>query len=419
MKSKQRFAPASVLYATVGNIMCRNTSYSNQVSHPTPCIKKRPQFKTASWLVLLLVVAIVSVTRADATDDYVRTEMVKRKIPALSVAVLRDGRVIKEAAFGVSNVELVAPATLDTVYMLASMTKVFTGAAIMLLVQEGRISLDEPVSKILLQLPSTWTTVTIRHCLSHTSGLPDAFIDDINATAMSADRSSLLEALAKIPAAPAGQQSVYNQTGYILLGMIIEKISGLSYENFVQTRLLKPAGMSHASFGDAWQIIPGRADLYTALDITPDHSKLRVQDGEPVLLHDRILHYGSKYWPDYMAPAALLNGSIRDLVNWEKTLAAGTPINPSSLNEMISPYKLPDGKSGDFGLSFFTKPFGPNVHRYAMASYGGGAATWRLAIPSKHLTVIVLTNLQDSGPEELALGIAALYEPTITESVAH
>jgi CubicO group peptidase (beta-lactamase class C family) len=147
--------------------------------------------------------------------------------------------------------------------------------------------------------------------------------------------------------------------------------------------------------------------------------KLQLHNGEPVLLHDRILHFGSKYWPDYMAPAALLNGSIRDLVNWEKALAAGKIIKEASLNEMTTPYKLPSGKSGDFGLSFFTKSFGPNVHRYAMVSYGGGAATWRLSIPEKHLTVIVLTNLQDSGPEELALGIAALYEPSITEPVAH
>jgi CubicO group peptidase (beta-lactamase class C family) len=383
------------------------------------CQEMRYQFKTACWLVPLLVVTFVSVTRADSTDDYVRAEMAKRKIPALSIAVLRDGRVLKEAAFGVANVELAAPATLDTVYTLASMTKVFTGAAIMLLVQEGRISLDEPVSKILPQLPTAWSAVTIRHCLSHTSGLPDAFIDDINATARSGYINTLLETLAKMPTVPSGERSIYNQTGYILLGMIIEKISGLSYENFAQTRLLKPSGMSHASFGDAWQIIPGRADLYTALDITPDHSKLQLHDGEPVLLHDKILHYGSKYWPDYMAPAALLNGSIGDLVNWEKALAAGKLINASSLNEMIAPYKLPDGKSGDFALAFFTKSIGPNVHRYAMASYGGGAATWRLAIPSKHLTVIVLTNLQDSGPEELALGIAALYEPSITEATAH
>jgi CubicO group peptidase (beta-lactamase class C family) len=350
------------------------------MSHPTPRQMKRYPFSTACWLAPLLAISIASVTWADATDDYVRTEMVKRKIPALSVAVLRDGRVIKEAAFGVANVELGAPATLDTVYTLASMTKVFTGAAIMLLVQEGHISLDEPVSKILPQLPSTWSTATIRHCLSHTSGLPDAFIDDINATAMSADLNTLLETLAKMPTAPAGERSIYNQTGYILLGMIIEKISGMSYETFVNTRLLAPAGMSRARFGDAWEIIPGRADLYTALDITPDHLKLQLHNGEPVLLHDRILHFGSKYWPDYMAPAALLNGSIRDLVAWEKALAAGKIIKESSLKEMTTPYKLPSGKSGDFGLGFVALSFGPNVHRYAMVSYGGGAATWRLGI---------------------------------------
>jgi D-alanyl-D-alanine carboxypeptidase len=402
-----------------GSIMRRNTSSDKQKSRPLHWQRERYRHKTACWLVPLFAITFVSVTRADATDDYVRAEMVKRKIPALSVAVIRDGHVVKEAAFGVANVELSAPATLNTVYTLASMTKVFTAAAIMLLVQEGRISLDEPVSKILPQLPSTWSAVTIRHCLSHTSGLPDAFVDDINATAMSGDLSSLLEALAKIPASPAGERSVYNQTDYILLGMIIEKIGGLSYENFVRTRLLKPAGMSHASFGDAWQIVPGRADLYTALDITPDHSKLQLHDGEPVLLHDKILHYGSKYWPDYMAPAALLNGSIGDLVNWEKALASGKLVNASSLNEMIAPSRLPDGKVGDFGFGFFTKSFRPNVHRYAMVSYGGGAATWRLAIPEKHLIVIILTNLQDSEPEKLTLGIASIYEPSISESVAH
>lgn len=80
---------------------------------------------------------------------------------------------------------------------------------------------------------------------------------------------------------------------------------------------------------------------------------------------------------------------------------------------MTTPYKLPGGRSGDFGLSFFTKSLGPSVHPYAMVSYGGGAATWRLAIPEKHLTVIVLTNLQDSEPEKLALGIASLYAPSI------
>ena len=194
--------------------------------------------------------------------------------------------------------------------------------------------------------------------------------------------------------------------------MIIEKLSGMSYEKFVQTRLLDPAGLPGARFGDGWAIIPNRADLYTALDITPDHLKLQLHDGKPVLLHDRILHYGSKYTPDYMAPAALLNGSIRDLVNWEAALAEGKVLKASSLKEMATPYRLRDGRNGDFGLGFVTLSL-PNAGPFAMVSYGGGAATWRLTIPERHLTVIVLTNLQDSQPESIALGVAALYEPSV------
>jgi CubicO group peptidase (beta-lactamase class C family) len=382
-----------------------------------PIPKKCGRCAIVLWLAPFVLVATSAVTHADATDDYVRTEMAKKKIPGLSVAVMRDAHVVKEAAYGVASVELGAPVTLDTVYMLASMTKIFTAAAVMQLVQERRISLDEPVTQILTQLPAQWSTITIRHCLSHTSGLPDVVTDDINVFTVSGDRDSALSEIAKQSLKPAGVASVYNQTGYVLLSMVIEKISGMSYKNFVQSRLFNPAGMKTARFGDAWAIIPGRADLYTALDIAPDHLKLLIRDGRPVLLTDKILHYGSKYMPDYMAPAGLLNGSIRDLVNWEKVLAEGKLLKTSSLKEMATPYRLRDGRSGDFGLGFVTLSL-PNAGPYAIVSYGGGAATWRLTIPEKHLTVIVLTNLQDSQPESIALAIAAFYEPSVATTHA-
>src|ERR1700733_2724129 len=101
------------------------------------------------------------------------------------------------------------------------MTKIFTAAAVMQLVQEGRISLDEPVTQILTQLPTQWSAVTIRHCLSHTSGLPDVLTDDVNGTTVSGDRDTALADVAKQPLKPPGTASVYNQTGYILLGMIM------------------------------------------------------------------------------------------------------------------------------------------------------------------------------------------------------
>jgi D-alanyl-D-alanine carboxypeptidase len=377
-----------------------------------------------------ILVTTVGVTRADATDDYVHRQMEKKKIPGLTIAVIRDGHVVKEAAYGKASLELNVPTTLDTSFHLASMTKIFTAAAIMQLVQEGRISLDEPVTQILAQLSTQWSAVTIRHCLSHTSGLPDVLTDDVNATVVSGDRDTALADVAKQPLKPAGVESVYNQTGYVLLGMIIEKISGMSYEKFVQSRLLNPAGMKTARFGDAWAIIPGRADLYTNLDITPDHTRLLMRDGRPVNLTDRILRYGSKYLPDYLAPAGLLNGSIRDLVSWETALSQGNLLKSVTLADMAIPYKLVDGKDGIWGLGYVSAPmnmfgsstatksggpFGP----YVTVSYGGGAATWCMAIPEKHLIVIVLTNLQGANPQGLAADIATLYEPSLVTASTH
>ena len=169
------------------------------------------------WLTLAAWPTVNSIARADAVDDYVRSEMSKRRIPGLSLAVIRDDKVLKEAAYGVASVELGAPVTLDKSYPLASMTKIFTAAAIMQLVESGRISLDESVTKILPQLPAKWGAVTIRHCLSHTSGLPDILTDGINGTTISGDWDAALKALAKMPAQEPGERSVYNQTGYVLL----------------------------------------------------------------------------------------------------------------------------------------------------------------------------------------------------------
>jgi CubicO group peptidase (beta-lactamase class C family) len=330
----------------------------------------------------------------------------------MSVAVIQNNQVIKESAYGLASIELNVPATLETSYSLASMTKIFTTSAIMVLVQDGKITLDESITKVLPQLPAKWSKVTIRNCLSHTSGLPDEITDDVNLTPINGDREELFKILAKKPVRPIGDASVYNQTGFTILGMIIEKISGVPYEKFVEARVLKPANITGVTYGDGWSVIPGRSDLYTKLEITKDHTKLLMGEHGPVVMSDKIVRYGSKYMPDYMAPAGLINGTIRDLVNLEKAFAEGTVVNAASLKEMSTTYRLNNGKDGDFGLGFTTEsPGGP----YKAVSYGGGAAAWRIAFPERNLTVIVLTNLQGDQPQLIALKIAALVDPEIAE----
>jgi len=348
----------------------------------------------------------------DKIDSLILKEMAGKKIPALSIAVIKNNKVIKESAYGLASIELNVPATLNTSYSLASMTKIFTASAVMLLVQDGKISLDESITKVLPQLPANWSNVTIRHCLSHTSGLPDVITDDVNVTPITGDRNELFEILAKKPIKPAGENSVYNQTGYTLLGMIIEKLSGMPYEQFVQNRILNPANITGAAFGDSWSIVPGRSNLYTSLKITADHTKLFIGEHGPEVMEDKIFHYGSKYMPDFMAPAGLINGTILDLINLEKAFDNGSLLKQETLKLMSTPYKLNNGENGAFGLGFLTVSFGGP---YNAVSYGGGAATWRLSYPDRKLTVIVLTNLQGSQPQGLAAKVAAIIDPEVAE----
>ena len=197
-----------------------------------------------------------------------------------------------------------------------------------------------------------------------------------------------------------------------VIAMIIEKASGMPYEEFMKAHVFKPANMASAAYGDGWAVIPGRSDLYTALEITKDHGKLLMGAQGPEVMQNKIYHYGSKYMPTLMAPAGLLNGSIRDLLNWEKTMADGALLTAASQKEMVTPYRLNNGKEGDFGLGYVTASFGGP---YKAVSYGGGAATWRLSYPERNLTVIVLTNLQGDQPQAIAAKIAALVDPEVAD----
>ena len=367
----------------------------------------------AAGMVTSLFALAAPPAHADEVDDYVRAEMAKKKIPGMAVAVLRDGKLVKESVYGVASIELNVPVVKDTSFVLASMTKVFTASSVMLLAQDGKLTLDEPIGTLLPQVPAAWQGVTVRQCLSHSSGIPDVMVDQMNMTPVASDREEMFAKLGNLPVGKPGEAVAYNQTCYALLGMAIEKLSGMGYEEFVQKRIFAPAHMTHASFGDAWAIIPGRSDLYTADGITKDRTRLEVRDGGPVIMTDKILRYGSKAMPDYLAPAGLLNGSIGDLVNWEQAMEEGKLVTPANQRDMSTPYKLNDGKNGDFGLAFLVTPLGP----YHVVSYGGGAATWRFSVPEKHMTVIVLTNLQASNPQALAAGIMGKYDAEIAKLV--
>jgi CubicO group peptidase (beta-lactamase class C family) len=356
-------------------------------------------------LPLLMIVATGASLQADQIDEYVRAEMKSRRIPGMTLAVVKDGKVVKQQAYGLASVELNVPVRPETVFLLASLTKTFTSAAILLLIEDGKLSLDDSATKLLPDLPVSWAPVTVRHCLSHTSGLPDIRKEE---KLIAYTRRNLLKKLAVMPIQKPGEKAVYNQTGYILLGMIIEKVTGIGFEEFIARRLLRPLEMTSARYGDARDIVPGRSSMYTILEPSPDRTWALGSEQEPVVSPDRV--YAVDYvWPRFQFTGAGLNSNIEDMTKWELALASSRVLKSSTLDEAATPFKLNDGKNAPWGLGWYAGT--RSGHR--TMEMGGGGATWHLRLPDDDLSVIVLTNLQGSNPGSIAMEVAAMYIPDL------
>jgi len=360
-------------------------------------------------LTLALLTFLPATARPDEVDDYIQAEMQKRRIPGLTLAVTRDGKVVKQKAYGQANVELAVPATPETVYQIASTTKTLTAAAVLKLVEEGKLSLDDSVTKWLPEAPAAWAGVTVRHCLTHTSGLPDIVVDPCSLELVADTREEAIKKLAGMPVvAKPGETWSYNQTGYVLLGMIIEKIAGVRFEEFLQQRFFGPLSMTSTRFGDAREIVPGRASLYTRIESCDAKTGPKLSDriyaAQPAYLYNPYMHTG-----------AGINTTAGDLVKWNLALDEGKVLKPATLTEMWSAARLADGQVFRFGG---TEGY---AHGWAVddrpghkaVGHSGGASTayWRFL--DDKLTVIVLTNLQGSDPDSLARGVAALYVPEL------
>lgn len=346
---------------------------------------------------------------AHEVDDYVEREMKKRRIPGLSLAVLRGGQPLVRQAYGLASVELGVPATVDTVYQLASTTKIFTGTAVMLLVEESKLSLDDRVTKLLPGLPPAWRDITVRHCLTHTSGLPDVVLSDDTDEVIADTLDGALKKLAAMPlASKPGEKWEYNQTGYVLLGMIIEKISGLTFEEFLADRFFRPLGMNATGFGDSTEIVPHRSSLY---------SLYVLRDKKLVDSPDKV-HAAQFLYPAYTYTGAGLNTTIGDMAKWDAALSAGKVLKPATLDAMWTATKLNDGTT--FRLEGSTLGYGggwlvDDTPGHKSVGHTGGAATAYIRYLDDKLSVIVLTNCQGARPEELAQGVAALYAPALAE----
>ena len=327
-----------------------------------------------AFALVLVAAALPSCASADTIDDYLRAEMQKRRIPGLALAVVRDGAVVKMAGYGFANLEHDVPVTPDTVFELASVTKQFTATAIMALVEDGKLQLDDPILWHLPRGSETWNGITVRHLLTHTSGLP-ALASGFKALWAGGPRlnyttAQLFDAATKDALDfPAGDKFQYSDVGYFLLGMIVEQASGRRYREFLDERFFKPLGMASTSVLDQSRIVKHRAAGYT------------IRDGELVNIRRVVQtelpsHYG-------------VFSSVKDLVTWDAALASGRVLKDASLVAMWTPLTRSDGSTFPYGFGWYVDE--RRGHRWI--SHAGITGTEFSRFPDDRLTVIVLTNL--------------------------
>ncbi|HXY09481.1 MAG TPA: serine hydrolase domain-containing protein, partial [Terriglobales bacterium] len=294
----------------------------------------------SAFIPLALFFALSGVARADrsSTDgvaDYVRSEMLRQHVPGLSLLVVRDGKIIRSEGYGLANVELQVPVKPETVFQSGSVGKQFTATAVMMLVEEGKIGLDDPVTKYLKDAPATWQQVTIRELLSHTAGFTDYpktfdFRKDYT-------ESQMLKIVEGIPLAfPPGTKWSYSNLGYLTLGIIIHRVTGEFYGDFLQQRIFQPLGMSTTRIISEADIIPNRAAGYRLVK-----GELKNQEWVSPVVNTTA--DGSLYF------------SILDLAKWDAALYTQGLLKRSSLNQMWTVAKLKNGQPNPdhYGFGWF------------------------------------------------------------------
>jgi CubicO group peptidase (beta-lactamase class C family) len=325
---------------------------------------------------------------AAKVDEYMNAA-VKAEGFTGSILVARDGAPLASKGYGLANVELNVPNTPQTVFRLASLTKQFTAVAIMMLQERGKLNTGDSVCKYLDNCPAAWQPITIRHLLTHTSGIPNyTSFPDFAKTAMSpATHESFIgrvkdKTLEFVP----GEKFNYNNTGYYLLGVVVERAAGKSYEEFVQENIFTPLGMKNTGFDHPARLIKNRAAGY---------------EGQGERIHNTsYIDMSNGY------SAGFIVSTTEDLLLWDKSLYTEKLVSRKSLDEMFTPFKdLSPGKN--YAYAWWLEK---QSDRQA-ASHSGhinGFSNYIMRYPAERVTVIVLSNNRGAPSERIAKDLSAI-----------
>ncbi|HEV2392232.1 MAG TPA: serine hydrolase domain-containing protein [Verrucomicrobiae bacterium] len=342
---------------------------------------------SARLLCCLNAVLLVHFARADRVDDYVIQQMKEHRIPGLCLSVVTNGIPMKTASYGFANLELKTPVKPETVFEIGSLTKQFTAACILLLVDEGKLSLDDPISHFLEGAPGSWSRITVRHLLTHTSGIKSYTGLDGFELRRHLSQAQFIHAIGALPVEFApGDSWKYCNTGYNLLGYIIENVTHKSYWDFLSEGILEPLGMTATTNRLPALVIPNRAAGYEQTNHVWINRDSDITD---------------------VFSAGAIASSVADLIKWNAALDRDDLLSPASKRLMWTPMNLSNGQSTHYGFGWNIGSF----ERHLNIGHGGATSGFSASLqrfPDDKLAVIVLTNTDEAIATILARKIASL-----------
>jgi D-alanyl-D-alanine carboxypeptidase len=346
--------------------------------------------RSATLSILLAATGLAQAQTHPDVERVVLEHLKSSRHVGVSVAVMKDGAVVHAGGYGWADLEQRVQVRPETWFLVGSITKPFTSTLVMKMVEEGSIDLEAPAKQYLPFLPEAWDAVRVRHLLNHTSGIPsytsmkemwerqreDVAFEEI--VRMSFDKP--LEF-------PPGEKWSYNNTGYVMLGMILERVAGRPFEEILKEHILQPAGLKVTAMNEWKGIVPHRARGYNVGRRGPENAE-----------------YLSMKWP---FSAGALGSTAAELVAWSAAFDDGRLLSPSSLEKMARPTKLANGSSFEYGFGWGLERTGG----YEVLHHGGGIngfSSFLLRIPKERFAVAVLMNAEEAA-EPIARHVAGVF----------
>ena len=357
---------------------------------------------------LLAFLAFLSIGAADAAaqsqpalrqrlDSIAGADVAAKRAVGLVIGVVKGNDQLLLQAYGDADAEGNVPMTVNTMIPIASVTKQFTAAAILQLRDAGKLSLDDPMTKWLPEFEARDNGITLRHLLGHAAGIPEmAQMQELRAMRLimnpDVTRDSVYRIISRYaPEFPAGTMQVYSNTGYWLLGRVVEKASGMTYEEYVAKRIFEPLGMTRSTYCDNSKNIPDRAYGHGLRN--------GVSGRVPAIV----------YTATYAAGA--ICSTVPDMITWLQSLHGGKVLSPASCAEMIAPYRLADGTPTRYGMGLIVWNDSRGLRQIGHGGGGFGFSSQAWWHPDSQLAVVILTNSEPDNTTAIAEALTAAVLP--------